>query len=119
MSDLTEALQAAILAHGTWKTHLAMAIGSGQSKLVVAVAGKEDACQFGAWLLGDPALRKSPRFAEVRALHATFHREAATVLGLALEGKKEEARAAMARESTFEATSATLTRALHAWKKDA
>ena len=119
MSDLKEAVQAAILAHGMWKSHLAMAIGSGQSKFVPAEAKKEDTCQFGKWLLSDPNLKKSPHFTNIRALHATFHQEAAKVLTLALEGKKDDARAAMSREQPFEATSATLTKALLAWKKEA
>lgn len=119
MSDLKDAVQAAILAHGMWKSHLAMAIGSGQSKFAVADAKKEDTCQFGKWLLGDPGLKKSPHFANIRALHATFHQEAAKVLAMALEGKKDEARVAMGREAPFEATSGTLTRALLAWKKEA
>jgi hypothetical protein len=119
MSDLKEAVQAAILAHGMWKSHLAMAIGSGQSKFAVAEAKKEDACQFGKWLLGDAALKKSPHFANIRTLHASFHQEAAKVLAMALEGKKEEARTAMGRDSAFETTSATLTKALLAWKKEA
>lgn len=118
MSDLKESIQAAILAHGMWKSHLAMAIGSGQSKFAVADAKKDDGCQFGKWLLGDPALKRSPRFAEVRALHASFHQEAAKVLALALEGKKDEARAAMASGSGFETTSSSLTKLLLTWKKE-
>lgn len=116
MTTLADAVTAAISAHGAWKTHLSIAIGSGQSRFQVADARRDDGCPFGQWLQGDASLRAAPPYAGVKALHARFHLEAAKVLATALDGKKDEARAAMAPGSAFDATSSELVKALIAWR---
>ena len=53
----------------------------------------------------------------VHDLHARFHLEASHVLELALAGRREDAKSAMAMGSPFATVSSKLTTALTAWKK--
>jgi len=116
MATLADAVTAAISAHAAWKTHLSVAIGFFEKKFQVDEAARDDLCAFGRWLMGDAALREAPLYAEVLALHARFHLEAAQVLGTALAGRRAEACAAMAPGSAFDGASAQLVAALKAWR---
>jgi len=116
MPSQKEALDAAMKAHGAWKTHLAMAIGSGQASFDPATVRRDDACAFGQWLHGEPSLRADAAFAEVRDLHARFHKAAAGVLTLALAGNKDQARQAMGKEGEFDRSSSDLMRSLIRWQ---
>jgi len=116
MDTLADALTAAISAHLAWKTHLSIAIGSGESRFQVDEVARDDLCALGRWLMGDGALREAAPYAEVLALHARFHLEAARVLALALEDRGEEAAAAMERGSDFDEASSALMAALAAWR---
>ena len=77
-----------IAAHGLWKFRLQEAIDSGHSRFDPSVVERDDRCPFGQWIHGEgqSTHRDDPRFAVVRDLHATFHRNAASVLRLALAG---------------------------------
>jgi methyl-accepting chemotaxis protein len=77
---------------------------------------RDDLCAFGQWLMGDAALREAPLYADVLALHARFHLEAARVLHIALEGRAQEAAAAMEPGSDFDEASSALVAALAAWR---
>lgn len=116
MATLADAVTGAISAHLSWKTHLSVAIGSGESGFRVDEVARDDLCPFGRWLMGDAAVREAPPYPEVLALHARFHQEAARVLALALGDRGEEAAAAMARGSPFEEASSALLAALVAWR---
>jgi hypothetical protein len=115
---LSEQVQKALVAHGAWKVRLAQAIESGSSEFSPETVRLDDQCPLGKWLVGvsDPALRQGDHFATVRRLHAQFHLAAASVLLLALSGKKPQARAAMEPGSEFATTSTRLTLALTAWR---
>ena len=114
MSSFEEQVAAAIAAHGQWKSRLRTAIASGNSEFSAETVAKDNACAFGAWLYGDGRrdFANEAIFTAIRDLHAEFHREAASVLLLALTGKKEAAEAAIALGSAFGKTSANLVSAL-------
>lgn len=116
----SDALDKAIAAHAKWKYHLMDAIDSGKSPWRVDDVRTDHACEFGKWLIALPlSERLSDHANKVRSLHAEFHALAAHVLELALAGRKEEARAAMAFGSRFAVVSANLTVSILAWNEAA
>jgi methyl-accepting chemotaxis protein len=119
MMNLGEQIQAAMGAHGLWKTRLRAAIESGASDFSVAVVKQDDQCAFGKWLHGDglgAQMKKSPEYLRCLDLHRRFHLVTAGVLSLALEGKKAAAMNAMELNSEFAQTSAALTLHLIEWQ---
>jgi hypothetical protein len=119
---LKEEITKAIGAHGMWKARLRTAIDTGKSDTNVADVGKDNGCAFGQWLYGptiDAAARGGADFKEVQKLHAEFHKAAAQVLQLALQGKKTEAEKLLAQGGTFADVSAHLTSAMMRWQKSA
>lgn len=118
--NITEALDRAIAAHAKWKYRLMEAIDTGKSQWHVGDVRTDSACEFGKWLLALPlSARLSEHCKKVRGLHAEFHGLAASVLELALAGRKVEATAAMALGSRFAEVSSHLTMAVLAWKEAA
>jgi methyl-accepting chemotaxis protein len=117
--NFTDQIQAAVGAHGLWKTRLRVAIGAGASDFSVAVVKQDDQCAFGKWLHGDglgPEVRQSPQYERCVDLHRRFHLLTAGVLALALEGKKEDAVKAMETGSEFAHASAALTLHMMEWQ---
>ncbi|MEE9335231.1 MAG: CZB domain-containing protein [Granulosicoccaceae bacterium] len=111
----------AISAHGQWKQKLRNAIDTGASD-ITPEQGKQDCnCAFGKWLYEHiPAEQKtSPYYKEVRKLHADFHTEAGTILGMAIVGKKDEANARMKMGGNFSKLSSQLTKKLQEWRASA
>ena len=79
-------------------------------------------CDFGKWLHGTavtPAEKATPQYATVKTLHADFHKAAASVLQMAVTGKRADAEKAMGPTSPFAAISSKLTMALLEMKKHA
>ncbi|MGB0126992.1 MAG: CZB domain-containing protein [Rhodocyclaceae bacterium] len=114
-----ENITKAISAHGQWKERLANAIASGTSDFDPEVVKLPDRCEFGKWLYGDniPAGAKgSDYYRKALDLHAQFHAEAGTVLGLALQGERAKAEGLMTAGSKFDSLSTTLTTLLNEWK---
>lgn len=112
-------INSAIAAHGTWKLRLADAIDKGTFEMTAEQVAIDNRCAFGTWLHGtdlSAADKTTDSYSTVLKLHAQFHREAAAVLRLALAGKKEDAKDALAPGSTYAHTSAELTRAMMAWR---
>jgi hypothetical protein len=117
--NTAEALDRAIAAHAKWKYRLMEAIDTGKSQWHVGDVRTDSACEFGKWLLSLPlSQRLSQHSKQVRALHAEFHGLAASVLELAIAGRKDEAAAAIALGSRFAVVSSNLTMAVLAWKED-
>jgi methyl-accepting chemotaxis protein len=112
-----EHLEAAIAAHGMWKTRLRRAVETRQTDVAVEVAAADDRCKFGTWLMGQPPGARTAVWARVRELHASFHREAARVLAMALAGQRAEAEAALGMDSEFTRLSSRLTEAMLGWKR--
>lgn len=114
----TAEIERAIIAHALWKSHLYSAIERGVSEFTVENIEPDNLCEFGKWLFSLPAAERSNRhWQTVQSLHADFHREAAHVLRLALQGQKPEAYGAMDLQSQFMKTSAKLTEALREWQQ--
>ncbi|MHB8900004.1 MAG: CZB domain-containing protein [Thermoguttaceae bacterium] len=117
---IAEALDNAVAAHARWKYRLMEAIDTGKSPWRVADVRTDQACDFGKWLVALPlSERLSEHARHVRTLHGEFHTLAASVLELALAGRKEEATSAMAMGSRFAIVSSNLTVAVTAWKQAA
>jgi Chemoreceptor zinc-binding domain len=107
----------AISAHGMWKQRLRQAIVSGSSEYTVNTLKVDNLCAFGKWLHSlAPDEKKSTHWVNVKDLHATFHVEAASILDLALKGKKKEAEDAMEAGKEFARLSGKLTVAMMSWK---
>jgi methyl-accepting chemotaxis protein len=115
-----EEIMKAIGAHGQWKTRLLQAIETGKFDGTVETVRVDNHCAFGKWLYGptlDAKDKLSSHYKEVRELHARFHEQAARVVSLALEGKKQEARQALAIDGEYSKVSSQLTTAMSAWLK--
>lgn len=113
-----DTLTKAISAHARWKKRLNEAIASGQSHFTVATVGQDDQCDFGRWLRSLPSADQGSEEAKrVWELHIRFHKEAATTLGLALDGKQSEALERMKIGGNFANASASLTLEMMAWRK--
>jgi len=111
-------LMKAIGCHGQWKMKLRTAIGCGKLELSVETIRSSDACEFGNWLRavkeGDPS--DGEFLPKIRALHAEFHKVAARVAELAVQGKQKEAEGILAEGGTFAKASSQLTEAIMDWK---
>lgn len=117
--SLEQQITAAVGAHGLWKGRLRAAVDSGKCDIAVNVARDDNQCNFGKWLHGpeiDAAAKQSKGYGTCVELHRRFHYAAAEILSLALEGRKQEAAAALGGEREFSKVSADLTRAMMAWK---
>jgi hypothetical protein len=108
----------AIAAHGAWKDKLRSAIKTGECESTPARVKQDNNCSFGKWLHErvDPALRTTSHYQQVLRLHADFHREAGSILEIALRGGKDEANQRMQMGGTFVRTSAELTKTMRAWQ---
>ncbi len=114
--DLQSEIKKAIGAHGMWKGRLKTAIHTGKSEATVAVVCQDNQCEFGKWLYAlDPKVKAEKHWQCVKGLHADFHKEAGSVLGLALAGKKAEAESALTDNSKFNAITMKLTMEMMAW----
>lgn len=114
-TELAAHVRLALASHAMWKHLLASALVTGRTPRPLGEVRRDDACDFGAWLLGTEGLRESPAFEQVRALHARFHLEAARTLGLALEGQREAAERSLGPGGGFEQASRDLVEALERW----
>ena len=108
-------VEAAIAAHGRWKTRLIWAARTGESLFDVDEAGAPDRCRLGKWLASQPA---TPVVEEVSELHAAFHRECGRVLDLALGGDLAAAHRELELGTPFSDSSARLTGRLVAWREE-
>ncbi len=118
MSDARE-INKAIANHGYWKARLSEAIETGQSEWSPDNVSKDNLCDFGKWFHALPVVEQNSEYGEkIRPLHAQFHLAAAHVLRLAIEGRKDEAMAAMTDlRGDFVGCSTKLTQLLHEWKE--
>jgi hypothetical protein len=115
--NLSQEIQKAVGAHSAWKLRLRTAAENGTSTFKVAAVAVDNQCDFGIFLhsVVDPATRKSTHFQTCNDLHARFHKTAALVLQLALDGRKEAAAQALSPQSDFDKISRALTLAMMKW----
>lgn len=114
-----DAITKGIAAHGLWKQRLIDAIKTGQSEWTPDVVCQDNQCEFGKWLYACSADEKAhPHYEKIRGLHADFHRSAAVVLELALNGKAKEAEEKISDNSEYKDTSSQLTREMMNWSSE-
>lgn len=103
-------IDSAILAHSEWLTRLRVAIEDGSSQFDPDIVMSDEHCEFGKWLYDDfPRSEGSAKlFEQIRETHAAFHRNAARILRLALNGERESALGDMTVHGEFIAISARL-----------
>ncbi|HED53216.1 MAG TPA: hypothetical protein ENJ00_03325 [Phycisphaerales bacterium] len=115
---MQEQISKHIAGHSKWKQRLKSAIDTGQSEWDVAGVRPDNVCEFGKWLHSmSPAMKANEHYKEVLQFHAEFHSIAASVLELALAGKKAEAEKALEFGGTFATASVKLTQAMMNWKR--
>lgn len=115
-----EELDKAIGAHGMWKTRLKTAIDSGAIDADIATIRVDNQCAFGKWLYGSTLSlqdKTSNHYNTIKELHAEFHKIAALVAELAVNGKKAEAEKMIAIGGEYAKISSQLTQAMIEWKK--
>jgi methyl-accepting chemotaxis protein len=112
--SVEETLRAALEAHEAWNARLREAIETGQSDMTVEVAGHDDRCTFGKWLHSSSSrfrTEQPARWQALHDLHEEFHRQAASILELAVTGRAAEAGERM-RGADFTSVERELRRAL-------
>jgi hypothetical protein len=78
----------------------------------------DSCCDFGRWLYAlPPETQKSAYWGSVQHLHAQFHKQAALVLRLALDGHTQLAELAVAPGSGFDQISSELSHELTHWAR--
>jgi methyl-accepting chemotaxis protein len=111
-------IQKAIGAHGMWKTRLKAIIDSGKCEIPIESIRLDDQCDFGMWLHGSTLSlqdKTTANYTKVKALHAEFHKMAASVAALAISGKAAEAKKLLNPGGAYAETSAKLTMAMMEW----
>jgi len=116
---LGETLSSAIAAHGLWKMRFKLGLKDRHALPEIAIVGAEDQCECGRWLMDGtvPELRGDPAAAEARRLHSEFHRRAARVIELMLEGLEAEAYTQVSPGGEFTRASVALTTHLMRWQR--
>ena len=105
--------------HGLRKGHIINAINTGQSEWTPEMVYQDNQCDFGKWLYScSPQDKSSSHYGKVKKLHEKFHKKAASVLEMALAGKKVEAESAIAENSEYSSISRELTTEMMAWRKN-
>jgi aerotaxis receptor len=103
-------LKDAIDAHVQWRSRLRNAAAHGV-ELDPATISRDDCCPLGKWLHGEGRGRwgSRPQFTELVQRHAAFHREAGAVARMVMDGRRDEALAALGAGTAYtQATQATL-----------
>ena len=113
-----EQLTRALAAHSQGKVRLKQSIETRTSEFDPVSVGRDDKCDLGAWLHDPTADRQSSHFERTLEAHRRFHRAAADVLRLALDGRTDEARAAMGIAGEFSKASAAVSGELVAWQRE-
>jgi hypothetical protein len=79
----------AINAHVNWKLRIhALLSGKLPDKLDPAAIARDNTCDLGKWIHGDAkALLPGPAYADLKAAHADFHREASRIVSEVYAGR--------------------------------
>lgn len=118
MSDYSDQINKALLAHGAWKQRLQSVVDVGTSEFSVSQVQVDNHCDFGKWFYGLPTgLRSTDHAGKIQTLHAEFHKEAARILDLALQGKKDQVQKALGQGEKYSLASGQLALALKQWER--
>ncbi len=92
--------ESVVKAHIRWFQDLRTAVEGGQSDLAPAIIEVDTECEFGKWVCSElPALCSADLVEQIRRTHRDFHRTAAAIVTLALNGRQSEARARLGGNS--------------------
>ncbi|MGK5083556.1 CZB domain-containing protein [Bdellovibrionota bacterium FG-1] len=92
----------AISAHIDWKMKLRAYISKPDKSLNPATVGKDDQCALGKWIHSEGAkFAAIPEFAELKTVHAKFHKCAGEVITVADTGATEKANGMIASGSEY------------------
>lgn len=117
-SSVEAAITKAIGAHGAWKKRLSTAITNGSHQEDVTTVAQDNQCDFGRWLQSsNPAASDQAHHQAAKALHATFHKEAASTLRLVAAGNQVQAQASIAAGGSFAEASRLLTKTMIDWRQ--
>ncbi len=110
-------LSKALNTHRRWKDRLLKAIETGTSEFKPATVRMDSQCEFGKWLYNDASaeLQQTAQYQQIKQLHSTFHHEAARILEIALQGRRDEAHHLLGVGSNFEKTAEALNTELMGW----
>jgi hypothetical protein len=114
-----EDIDKAIGAHETWKNRFNSAIELGETEIPIETIRTDNQCEFGKWLYGKTISSKDKSttyYKSVRLLHSAFHRTAAHVAELAINGKKDDAEKMIASDGEYNLISSKLIQVLTEWK---
>lgn len=117
--NINQAVDNAINAHTMWLIRLRKSINQGSSEFKPETVKPDNNCEFGKWFYSELAKthQNTPIYAEIKNLHARFHKQAAAILELALKGKKKEAEMEMEATSEFKKLSLQLIGKLNTLKQ--
>ena len=116
---MNEEIDAAIVSHVQWGLRLKEAIHSGDTKFAVEDVLRDDVCVFGKWLYGDtipPPVKSLKEYQEIIAVHARFHKHAATLVMHVNDGNLEEVKTCLSENSDYTTTSLLLVLHLRLWQ---
>lgn len=116
---ILDEIDSAVSAHGQWKHKLRKAIDTGECESTPARVKQDNNCSFGKWLhhrIGEE-YKATPHYHEIVTLHAAFHREAGSILEIALNGDKQAAFERLKIGSDFAIISASLTSKMREWQQ--
>jgi hypothetical protein len=95
------------------------AIGAhGSHQEDVTTVAQDTQCDFGRWLhSSNPAASDQAHHQAAKALHATFHKEAASTLRLVSAGNQVQAQASIAAGGSFAEAARLLTKTMIDWRQ--
>ncbi|MCB1336119.1 MAG: hypothetical protein KDK10_01195 [Maritimibacter sp.] len=115
--SLVRQIDAVLASHGSWHQQMVIEIKHGKGAFAADSAGENPGCFFADWLESnalDPDVRKTEPYSVVRWLHGECHKLMDQIVGLAREGRKDEAIALL--NGQCKGLHGTLERALMSWR---
>jgi hypothetical protein len=108
-----------VKAHVAWKSKLQNYLRNPDKSLTPTTVESDRNCDLGKWLHGEGTkFTANPKFAQLVAEHAKFHKAAASIIRQADTGKNVLEEVALGSKSDFAATSAKVVGLILECKKD-
>lgn len=116
--NITEQIEKAIGAHGSWKVKLRQSI-DGTLELNPFEVAMDNRCEFGKWLysLAGTAAASDPHYKAVLELHRVFHKVAGGVVTKVKAGDKASAESSIGLLGDYTKASNELTAKMMEWKR--
>mgnify|MGYP003572345585 CR=1 FL=1 len=112
MSNIANTIYGAIVSHTAWKKHLHNVVDAGKNESNLG----QKTCELSKWFEENvKELSQYKHYPLVTELHNKFHQETDKIIQLALNGKQQQANAAVEYGSDFDKISKELVQTLIAW----